>query len=262
MPTTVSWKAVADHPGIALIELDGPDRLNALGTEAGQGLKAAAGQISADPSVRVVIVAGKGRLFCAGADIVEMRTFAGPDQFHDFVAGLAEAFDAIAALAAPTIAAVQGAALGGGLELSLACDLRVVEANARLGLPEIRLGVLPAAGGTQRTTRLLPPALVKELLLTGEPLAVDRAYALGLVNRVVEPGTALEGALALADIIAAQAPQAAAAATRLVDQGLELPLGQAIALERETVTDLFSFADRVEGMSAFLEKRPPRWTGR
>jgi enoyl-CoA hydratase len=153
-------------------------------------------------------------------------------------------------------------ALGGGLELALACDLRVAESTARLGVPEIKLGLLPGAAGTARLTRMLPPALAKQRLLTGEPLGAADAHRLGLVNEVVDEGAAREAAVRLAARLAALPSLALAAAKRLVDEGGQMPLDAAIAFERETLAMLFATEDRAEGISVFLDKRPPRLSGR
>jgi enoyl-CoA hydratase len=146
------------------------------------------------------------------------------------------------------------------MELALACDLRVAATEARLGLPEIKLGLLPGGGGTARVSRLLPPAIAKQLLLTGEPLGAADALRLGLVNQVVDD--ALEGALTLASRLASLPPLALAAAKRLVDHGREMSLDAAIVFERETVSGLFGTEDRVEGVAAFLEKRAASFKGR
>ena len=160
------------------------------------------------------------------------------------------------------MAALHGVALGGGLELALACDLRVADDTARLGVPEIKLGLLPGAGGTARLPRLLPKAIAKQMLLTGAPLSAADAHRLGLVNEVVPAGGALDAALALAASLSSLPPLALAAAKRLVDEGAAMPLRSAITLERETVAMLFGTEDRVEGVRAFLEKREPTFQGR
>jgi len=248
--------------GVATLTLARPERLNAFSSALVAALAAAVDDVAADPTVRAIVVAGQGRVFCAGADIAEMDGFAGPADFHRFIRALSGTFDALARCSKPSVAAVHGAALGGGLELALACDLRVVEEGTRLGLPEITLGVLPGAAGTARLPRLLPTAVAKQLLLTGEPLSADEAYRLGLINQVVATGEAVAAAGRLAARLAALAPLALAAAKRLVDTGSAVPLDVAIGYERETVSMLFGTADRVEGMRAFLEKRPPSFTGR
>ena len=247
--------------GVGVVTLRRPDRLNALSSEVAAGLHEAFRAAGADDAVRAIVVAGDGRAFCAGADIGELDTLDGPHGFSAFVRRLTDAFDSLARCPKPSVAAVHGVALGGGLELALACDLRVAEEGARL-VPEIKLGLLPGAAGTARLPRLLPKAVAKQLLLTGEPLLAAEAHRLGLVNEVVPAGTALDAALALASRLAALPPLALAAAKRLVDEGATLPLDAAVTLERETVSMLFGTADRVEGVRAFLDKRPPTFEGR
>ena len=219
-------------------------------------------ELAADDEVGAIVVSGEGRVFCAGADIVELQTLDGPMAFAAFVRRLTDTFAALASCPKPSVAALHGAVLGGGLELALACDLRVADATARLGVPEIKLGLLPGAAGTARLPRLLPKAVAKQLLLTGEPLTAHDAHRLGLVNEVVEPGAALDAAVSLAARLAMLAPLALAAAKRLVDDGASMPLASAVALERETVAMLFGTEDRVEGVRAFVEKRPPVFRGR
>ena len=173
---------------------------------------------------------------------------------------MAAAFVALQELPQPSIAAVNGVALGGGFELALACDLRVASAAARLGVPEVKLGLLPGAGGTARLTRMLPSGVAKQLLLTGEPVTADEALRLGLVNEVVADGAAaVARALTIAAHLASLPSGCLAAAKRLVDGGGELTLPGAILLEREMVTALFATPDREEGVAAFLEKRPARF---
>src|SRR5262245_6470933 len=162
----------------------------------------------------------------------------------------------------PVIAALRGHVLGGGLELALACDLRVADETARLGLPEIRLGVFPAAGGTQRLTRLIGAPRAKELMLLGEPIDVHEARRLGLVNRVVPPGEALAAALDLARTIAEQPALAVRAIKRAVDGGLEEGPERGEELEREQISRLYGSHDAREGVAAFLERRPPRFEHR
>lgn len=257
--TPVRLEVRADR--VAVVTLNRPDRLNALSSDVAAAITDTVGRITSDPGVRTIVVAGEGRAFCAGADITELGSLAGPHEFSAFVAGLTEALQALAHCPKPSVAAIHGAALGGGLELALACDLRIAEETAKLGVPEIKLGLLPAAAGTARLTRLLPAAVAKQLLMTGEPLSATDAARFGLVNQLVPTGDALDTALALASRLAALPPTALAAAKRLVDDGAFMPLSSAIAFERETVSMLFATADRVEGLQAFIEKRAPHFQG-
>jgi len=247
--------------GVGLLVLDRPDRLNALSSSVASALEDGVRRLADDPAVRVLVVAGEGRAFCAGADITELDALDGPFGFRAFVTRLTGALDTLAGCPKPSVAAVHGAALGGGCELALACDLRVVEETARIGVPEVRLGLLPGAAGTARLSHLLPAAIAKQLLMTGEPLSAADALRLGLVNTVVPDGSARPAAVDLARRLAALPPLALAAAKRLVDTGAGLPHDAAVALERETVSMLFGTADRVEGVRAFLEKRPPVFRG-
>ncbi len=247
---------------VGVITLRRPDRLNALSSEVALALGDAVAGLGRDDAVGAIVVAGEGKAFCAGADIAELDTLDGPHDFARFVHRLTDALDALAESPKPSVAALHGVALGGGLELALACDLRVADDTARLGVPEIKLGLLPGAGGTARLPRLLPKAIAKQILLTGAPLSAADAHRLGLVNDVVPAGSALDVALALAASLSSLPPLALAAAKRLVDEGAAMPLRSAITLERETVAMLFGTEDRVEGVRAFLEKRQPTFRGR
>lgn len=247
---------------IAVLTLDRPERLNAVGSETVDRLTRALGEIRVNDDVRALIVTGAGRAFSAGADLGEIESFTSPGQFRAFVGRLTEAFALLEDFPKPSIAAVHGFAFGGGLELALACDLRVVERGTRLGLPEMKLGVLPGAGGTQRLPRLVPPAIAKQMILTGEPIDAQRAWQLGLVNELAEPGGALAAAEKLAAGLTSGAPLALAAGKRLIDQGLAMSLETAIAYERETVSVLFCTEDRAEGLKAFRERRPGEFRGR
>jgi enoyl-CoA hydratase len=175
------------------------------------------------------------------------------------VKGLTDAYDRLGACRVPPVAAINGIAFGGGLELALSCDLRVAHPKARLGVPEVKLGVLPAAGGSQRLARMLPPAVAKHMLLTGEQLSPEDALRFGLVNQLADD--VLAASTELGKSLAAGPPQALAAAKYLIDVGGEMPLAAGIGLEREQVSVLFDTDDRVEGIRAFLDKRPPRFTG-
>ncbi|MFJ9150717.1 enoyl-CoA hydratase/isomerase family protein [Streptomyces sp. NPDC102270] len=247
--------------GIAVLTLDRPGRLNAIGSETVDQLTQVLADVRDNDDVRALVLTGAGRAFSAGADLGEIESFTTPGQFRAFVGRLTEAFALLEDFPKPSVAAVHGFAFGGGLELALACDLRVAERGTRLGLPEMKLGVLPGAGGTQRLPRLLPPAIAKQMILTGEPIDAERAHALGLVNELAEPGGALKTAEALAAKLSAGAPLALAAGKRLIDYGLGMDLESAIAYERETVAVLFSTEDRAEGLKAFRERRPGDFRG-
>ncbi|MEU1180792.1 enoyl-CoA hydratase/isomerase family protein [Streptomyces sp. NPDC005820] len=257
--TAVLRVELRDH--IAVLTLDRPERLNAVGSETVDRLTRALDGIRDNDDVRALVVAGAGRAFSAGADLGEIESFTSPGQFRAFVGRLTEAFALLEDFPKPSVAAVHGFAFGGGLELALACDLRVAERGTRLGLPEMKLGVLPGAGGTQRLPRLLPPAIAKQMILTGEPIDAERAWQLGLVNELAEPGGALAAAEKLAGGLTAGAPLALAAGKRLIDQGLAMSLETAIAYERETVSVLFCTEDRAEGLKAFRERRPGDFRG-
>lgn len=247
---------------IAVLTLDRPKQLNAIGSETVDRLTLALHELRDNDDVRALVVAGAGRAFSAGADIGEIESLTAPRQFHSFVRRLTDAYALLEDFPKPSVAAVHGFAFGGGLELALACDLRVAERGTRLGLPEMKLGVLPGAGGTQRLPRLIPPAIAKQMILTGEPIDAERAHSLGLVNELAEPGGALGAAEALAAALTAGAPLALAAGKRLIDYGLGMDLEAAISYERETVSVLFSTEDRVEGLKAFRERRPGDFQGK
>lgn len=245
---------------VALLTLDRPGRLNALGSDMVRRLHAILDEVERDAELRAIVVTGAGRAFSAGADITELDTLETPADFARFIQGLTDALDRLAACPVPSIAAINGLALGGGFEFALACDLRLAAPAAKLGVPEIKLGLLPGAAGTQRLARALPPPVAKQLLMTGEPLSAAQALAHGLINDIDDD--VLAAALALGEQLADGPPAAMAAAKRLVDIGVTMPLAAGIVLERETVAGLFGTADRLEGIAAFLEKRPPDFSGR
>jgi enoyl-CoA hydratase len=246
---------------VGIVTLRRPEHLNALSTDLSRAIRKAVDECAQNGDVRSLVIAGEGRSFCAGADITELQGLDGPHEFSAFIQDLNRTLDVLSRCPKPSVAAVQGVALGGGLELALACDLRVAEENARLGVPEIKLGLLPGAAGTARLPRMLPKAVAKEMLLTGEPLGAADAHRLGLVNQVAPRGEGLGVATLLAARLATLAPLALAAAKRLVDEGAPLPLDAAISFERETVSMLFATTDRQEGIDAFLDKRTPDFRG-
>lgn len=248
--------------GTLLLTLNRPDRANALSLELVSALEAALAAAASDGSWRVCLLAAEGeKAFCAGADLKE-RAAMSEEQVRQFVPRLQALASQLASLDRPTIALVQGAALGGGLELALACDLRIAAFEATLGLTEVRLGIIPGAGGTQRLARLVGAAKAKELILLARRLSGSEAAAEGVANLAVPRATLLETGLAWAEQIALGAPLAIRAAKRAVDEGVALSLADGLAVERACYAPLVETTDRVEALHAFREKRSPRFEGR
>jgi len=240
------------HPqdGVALVELNRPKRLNALNNELMRALGDALERFVADGTTRAVVIAGDERAFAAGADIGEFQTD-GPD--------LAQ-WDRVWASPLPRIAAVRGVALGGGLELAMSCDLFVVADDARLGQPEINLGVMPGAGGTQRLVRAVGKSIAMEMVLLGRELSGREACERGLANRSVPAEQTLSTALELAVAIALKAPIAIRTAKRAIDRAFEASLGENLRAERADFYALLTTDDAREGIAAFVERRPPTWS--
>jgi enoyl-CoA hydratase len=247
------------QPGIALVRLNRPEARNALSLALRQQLAEIFGKLAKDETVRVAILTGDDRAFAAGADLAEMTGLDVPGAMarptHELSAPVAQ-------FPRPLIAAIEGFCLGGGLELALMADILVAGDGAKLGLPEIRVGLLPGNGGTQRLPRLVGRPAAMLMLLTGEPVDAARALAIGLVSETVPRGAALARALEIAARIAAMPPVAAMLIKELVTQGAEASLPAALAAERRAMALLFATDDRREGVAAFLEKRPPRFSGR
>jgi enoyl-CoA hydratase/carnithine racemase len=257
MSEFVRWE-VAD--GIGTIRLDRPP-MNALNAQVQEELRAAAGAATADAEVKAVIVYGGQKVFAAGADIKEMAGMSYADMAVR-AAALSSAFDAIARIPKPVVAAITGYALGGGCELALACDWRVVAQDAKLGQPEIKLGVIPGAGGTQRLARLVGPAKAKDIVFTGRMVDADEALRIGLADKVVPAEEVYEAAVALVRPYVDGPSMALRAAKLAIDGGLELDLASALAWESQLFAGLFATEDRREGMAAFVAKRKPDFTGR
>lgn len=250
----------AGHPGVALVTLDRSEARNALDFALLAELAEALERLDADGTTRAIVLTGAGdRAFAAGADITELVDQT-PARLRS--EGHFDTWTRIAAIGVPMVAAVRGYALGGGCELAMTCDLIVAGDDARFGQPEIRIGVMPGAGGTQRLTRAVGKALAMELVLTGRMLDAEEARAAGLVSRVVPAADVVESALGLAVEIARMPPLAVRAAKRAVLAAAELPLTAGLHAEREAFFDLFATHDQREGMLAFMEKRPATWTGR
>ncbi len=246
-----------ERDGVLLITLNRPDQRNAVNAAVAAGIAAALDRLDADPQLHAGVLAGAGKGFCAGMDLkafvagesplVEGRGFAGivqrpPDK--------------------PLIAAIEGFAVAGGLEIALACDLLVAARDATLGIPEVKRGLVAAAGALLRLPQRIPYAIAMELALTGDPIDAERAAELGLVNRVTEPGEAVAAALGLAGRIVANGPLALAASKRILVEAPGWPAGEAWARQAEIVGPVRGSEDAREGARAFAEKRAPAWRGR
>lgn len=246
---------------IELWTIDGEPRRNSLTLALLGALGEEVARARADRALRCVVLTGAGdRAFCAGADLKE-RARMGAEEVHRFHRELRAALRGIEEAPQVFVAALNGAALGGGLELALACDLRVASDAALLGLPEVALGIIPGGGGTQRLPRLVGVARAKELVLTARRVGAAEALAMGLVTQVAAPPRLIEEALALAGRIARNAPVSLRQAKRAIDGGLHLPLDQALDLEHRLYQDCLGTRDRLEALAAFAEKRPPVFTG-
>jgi enoyl-CoA hydratase len=253
-----TWNFIRlEHDGpVSTLTVARPDRLNALDAAVLDEMGAAVREMGQRPEARCLVVTGDGKAFVAGADIAAMRDMAG-DEARAFARRGHDVFAGLESLPMPAIAAVNGFALGGGCELALACDFIYASERAKFGQPEVKLGIIPGFGGTQRLARRVGVGMARELIYSGELIGAAEAQRIGLVNRVVPPEDLLETAMQTARAIAAAGPLAVAAAKRVILQGADLPLGGANALEVETFAKLFDTQDRREGMGAFLDKRPP-----
>ncbi len=244
---------------VALLRLNRPKQLNALNAQVMDQLCEALEALDADDAIRCLVVTGNERAFAAGADIGEMAVASPIDMLRS---NRIAQWDRVRRISKPVIAAVSGWCLGGGCELAMALDLIVAGEGARFGQPEINLGVIPGAGGTQRLTRAIGKSRAMEMVLTGEPIDAAEALRLGLVARVVPDELLVEDALALAAVIAAKSPVALRLGKEAVNAAFEMSLTDALAHERKLFYLLFASDDQKEGMAAFLEKRAPDFKGR
>ncbi len=249
-----------DH--IATVRLNRPNKLNAINPLMVSELRAVAGAVRADSTIRAVIFTGNGRAFSAGADIVELVRMEGPPDFFRFIEDIQTTYNAIEDLAVPSIAALNGLAYGGGCELALACDLRVMAEDAAIGVPEIKIGALPGAGGTQRLSKMLAPAIAKQMIYFGDPLSAQDALRYGLVNTLVPKEKVLETAQEWAGRLAQLPPLALACGKMLVHAGMNADLKTGMEAARAAAGFLFGTEDRREGMGAFVEKRTASFRGR
>jgi enoyl-CoA hydratase len=241
---------------VLLITLNRPQARNAINQEVAWAVEAAIDQLDSDPALGAAIISGNGPAFCAGMDLKAFARGETPRTDRRGFAGLTKLPPD-----KPLIAAVEGPAFGGGFEVVLACDLVVASEGAKFGLPEVRRGLIASGGGLIRLPRLIPPARALEILLTGEPVDAAEAHALGLVNRLVEPGKAVTAALELAQVITANAPLAVAAAKRVVRESADWPMDAAFARQERIAKPILASNDAREGALAFAEKRAPRWSG-
>ena len=246
---------------VAVLTIDRPHVHNCLNFAALCSLRERVAQLALDRGTRVVVVTGSGeKAFCAGADLKERRGME-PQQVEAYIRMIRETFSELERLPKPVIAAVNGLALGGGTELALACDLRVMSETAQMGLTETSLGIIPGAGGTQRLPRLVGKGLAKELIFTARRVLPDEALRIGLVNRVVPAERLMTDSLELARQIAEQAPLALAQAKVAIDCGSEVELGTGLMMESQAYQLLIPTKDRLEGLAAFQEKRKPVYRG-
>jgi enoyl-CoA hydratase len=243
---------------VGLIAINRPQAMNALNNQLMSELMDALEAYDRDNGVGAMVVTGSEKAFAAGADIKEMAGRSIQQMVErDHVA----VFGRIRTIRKPVIAAVSGWALGGGCELALSCDMIVASESARFGQPEINIGVIPGAGGTQRLTRAVGKAIAMEMILNDRRLTAQEAYQFGMVNRLVPENGYLESALKLAEEIASRAPLAVRAAKQMIDRAFEQTLSDALAAEKQEFYNLFATEDQKEGMRAFIEKRPARWKG-
>ena len=243
---------------VGLITLNRPSALNALNADLMNELGQALSSFDRDEQVGAVVITGSERAFAAGADIKEMANASAVDMLkNDYI----DSWDIVTHIRKPVIAAVSGYALGGGCELAMMCDMIIASETAVFGQPEINLGVIPGAGGTQRMLRAVGKALAMEIILNDRRLSAEEALQYGLVNRVYPSGTYLEEALKLADAIANRAPLAVQMAKESINKAYELSLAEGLVFERRNFYYLFSTEDQKEGMDAFVNKRPAQWKG-
>lgn len=247
--------------GIGYLTLNRPEVFNAISQELIDEMRDALARVDADEEIRVLIITGAGKGFQAGADIRELSVMR-PMDILRWNEGIVRNNAAVEDLRQPVIAAINGVAMGGGLELAISCQFRIIEEGVKLGLPEVKLGIIPGTGGTQRLPRLIGKTKAYELLLLGEPIDAQEAYRIGLVNRVVPKGQAVAAAEELAGRIMANAPIAVELCKDAVEIGMDLPIEQAVQYSQKNCITCFSTEDMKEGTTAFLEKRKANFKGK
>jgi enoyl-CoA hydratase len=254
--TTYKTVQVETHGRVGLIRLHRPQALNALNAELAGELNTAINAFEADDGIGCIVITGSDKAFAAGADIKEM---AGKSYMDAFMGNFAAGWDAAARARKPVIAAVAGFALGGGCELAMQCDMIIAADNAKFGQPEIKLGVIPGIGGTQRLTRAIGKAKAMEMTLTGRMMDAAEAERSGLVARVVPAASLMDETMKIATTIASMSLPAAMMAKEAVNRSFETTLAEGILFERRVFHSLFATADQKEGMAAFVEKRPAKF---
>lgn len=250
---------VETHGSVGVVKLNRPQQLNALNSQTMEELTRAVEAFDRDPQIGAIVITGNERAFAAGADIKEMADASAVDMlYRDAISR----WDRLRRVKKPVIAAVSGYCLGGGCELAMACDMIVASESARFGQPEINIGVMPGAGGTQRLVRAVGKAIAMEMVLNARFLSADEALRYGLVNRVVPVEVYLEEAIRLGQEIAERAPVAVRLAKEAVNKAFETSLADGLEFERRLFYFLFATEDQKEGMRAFIEKRKPEWKGK
>jgi methylglutaconyl-CoA hydratase len=248
--------------GAAWVTLDRPEAMNALSGPVLTGLLDAITKLASDPSLRAIVITGAGdKAFCAGADLKERRGMSEAET-RVRIDLINHVFNTLARVSKPTIAALNGVAFGGGLELALACDFRLATAGVQLGLTEVRLGIMPGAGGTQRLARLVGAARAKELILLGRRLDAQRAFDIGLVHELAPPGGLQASVDALLTELAGTAPVSLAMAKQAIDRGVDVGIDEGLRIERQCYEVTLGTEDRNEGLRAFAEKRAPHYQGK
>jgi enoyl-CoA hydratase/carnithine racemase len=251
-----------DRGPVRVLTIDCEAQMNVLSRELVAELASEARRVAFEDSVRAVVVTGAGkRAFCAGANLKERQGWT-EDDVRRWLLDLHASFRQIERCPKPWIAAINGLALGGGCELALACDLRVMDPSAQIGLTETKIGVIPGGGGTVRLARIVGVGRAKDLILTARRVEAVEALQLGIVSRISPAGDCLAAAVAVGNEIAANAPVAVAAAKASIDEAYDLPMDAALEMERIHYEKALLSEDRLEGLKAFAEKRPPRWRGR